>query len=82
MAITRLKPHYSVDDPFAGVNFPELEHSLRRPRTFMDFVLNGAVTLMTLFGAEANVSAWIFSHSFLLHLWSPAADSAMPSSAP
>lgn len=48
MAITRMNPHYEIDDPFAGVDFSELEHSLRRPRTFMDFVLNGAVTLMTL----------------------------------
>lgn len=37
-----------VPDPFAGVNFPDLERSLRRPRTLMDFLLNGVVTCMTL----------------------------------
>ena len=41
-------PNLGVIDPFAGVDFSELEHSLRRPRTFMDFLLNGLVTLMTL----------------------------------
>jgi phosphate transport system permease protein len=48
MTDTRSKPEFDVVDPFAGVNFSELEHSLRRPRTFMDFLLNGLVTLMTL----------------------------------
>jgi phosphate transport system permease protein len=35
-------------DPFAGVDFSQLERSLRRPRTLFDFVLNGVVTAMTL----------------------------------
>lgn len=44
----QIDPKLGVEDPFAGVDFSELEHSLRRPRTFMDFLLNGIVTLMTL----------------------------------
>ncbi len=35
-------------DPFAGVDFSQLERSLRRPRTLFDFLLNGVVTAMTL----------------------------------
>jgi phosphate transport system permease protein len=38
----------SIDDPFAGVDFSYLEHSLRRPRTLIDFLLNALVALMTL----------------------------------
>jgi phosphate transport system permease protein len=38
----------SMADPFAGVDFGQLEHSLRRPRTLMDFLLSGLVTVMTL----------------------------------
>jgi len=37
-----------IQDPFAGVNFAQLEKSLRRPRTFMDFALSGITTLLTL----------------------------------
>ena len=37
-----------MTDPFAGVDFGQLEHSLRRPRTLMDFVLSGLVTVVTL----------------------------------
>lgn len=48
MAERESTPNLGVVDPFAGVDFSELEHSLRRPRTFMDFLLNGLVTLMTL----------------------------------
>ena len=44
---TSLNPE--VTDPFAGVDFSDLERSLRRPRTLMDFLLNGFVTCMTLF---------------------------------
>ena len=44
---TSLNPE--VIDPFAGVDFSDLERSLRRPRTLMDFLLNGFVTCMTLF---------------------------------
>src|SRR5262245_1240725 len=35
-------------DPLAGVDFSELERSLRRPRTLIDFLLNALVTTMTL----------------------------------
>jgi phosphate transport system permease protein len=35
-------------DPFAGVNFSQLERSLRRPRTLTDFLLSATVTGMTL----------------------------------
>jgi phosphate transport system permease protein len=48
MAIIKLKPRLGVDDPFAGVDFGQLEHSLRRPRTLVDFLLNGLVAAMTL----------------------------------
>jgi phosphate transport system permease protein len=34
-------------DPFAGVDFGDLERSLRRPRTLMDVLLNALVTVMT-----------------------------------
>lgn len=48
MATAIFKPNSSLPDPFAGVDFGQLEHSLRRPRTLMDFLLNGLVTAMTL----------------------------------
>ncbi len=35
-------------DPFTGVDFSELERSLRRPRTLFDFLLTALVTGMTL----------------------------------
>ena len=35
-------------DPFEGVNLSDLDRSLRRPRTFIDFSLNGVVTVMTM----------------------------------
>lgn len=38
----------NIVDPFAGVDFGQLERSLRRPRTLLDFGLNGLVTVMTL----------------------------------
>ncbi|HTT24483.1 MAG TPA: phosphate ABC transporter permease PstA [Candidatus Sulfotelmatobacter sp.] len=37
-----------VPNPFAGVDFGQLERSLRRPRTLMDFALNLVTTLLTL----------------------------------
>ena len=37
-----------IADPFAGVDFSQLERSLRRPRTLIDFSLNALVTGMTL----------------------------------
>ena len=36
-------------NPFAGVDFRELEKSLRRPRTFIDLFLSGLVAAMTIF---------------------------------
>src|SRR5689334_13097818 len=35
-------------DPFQGVDFSELERSLRRPRTLLSALLTGIVTMMTL----------------------------------
>lgn len=35
-------------NPFRGVDFPELEKSLRRPRTLFDLVMSGLVAVMTL----------------------------------
>jgi len=44
----RGKPPSQDDlDPFAGVDFPGLERSLRRPRTLVDALLSGLVGLMT-----------------------------------
>jgi phosphate transport system permease protein len=37
-----------IPDPFAGVDFSNLERSLRRPRTLMSFFLNLMTTLITL----------------------------------
>src|SRR5215468_6114599 len=37
-----------VVDPFAEVDLSQLERSLRRPRTLIDFLLNALVTSMTL----------------------------------
>ena len=34
-------------NPFAGVDFQDLERSLRRPRTLIDVLLSTLVTLMT-----------------------------------
>jgi phosphate transport system permease protein len=36
-------------DPFADIDLSDLERSLRRPRTLLDFLLSGIVTTMTLF---------------------------------
>ena len=36
-------------DPFHGVDFSQLERSLRRPRTLMSMLLSGIITAMTLF---------------------------------
>jgi phosphate transport system permease protein len=48
MATADFKSSLDMTDPFAGVDFGQLEHSLRRPRTLMDFLLSGLVTVMTL----------------------------------
>jgi len=42
-------PTDDANDPFTGVDFSELERSLRRPRTLFDFLLNVLVGGMTLF---------------------------------
>src|SRR3984957_1069866 len=41
-------PGRAVPDPFAGVDFSQLERSLRRPRTLIDFLLNTVVSGMTM----------------------------------
>jgi phosphate transport system permease protein len=41
-------PTDDVTDPFTGVDFSELERSLRRPRTLLDFLLNVVVAAMTI----------------------------------
>src|SRR6201990_1570600 len=38
----------TVADPFTGVDFSQLERSLRRPRTLLDFLLTALVSGMTL----------------------------------
>jgi phosphate transport system permease protein len=50
MTSTHGNPVYiaPVEDPFAGVDFSQLERSLRRPRTLVDFVLTALVSTMTL----------------------------------
>jgi len=48
MATINLNSNPDITDPFAGVDFGQLELSLRRPRTLMDFLLSGLVGLMTL----------------------------------
>jgi len=35
-------------DPFVGLDFSQLERSLRRPRTLLDYLLNALVAIMTL----------------------------------
>ena len=35
-------------DPFGGVDFSQLERSLRRPRTLIDFLLTATVSAMTI----------------------------------
>lgn len=43
-----VKRDADVIDPFAGIDFSQLDRSLRRPRTFIDFFLSGLVALMTI----------------------------------
>jgi phosphate transport system permease protein len=38
----------AIEDPLAGVDFGQLERSLRRPRTLLDFLLSATITGMTL----------------------------------
>ena len=47
-ALLRRAEARTGEDPFAGVDFSELEHSLYRPRTLLSVVLSSIVTLMTL----------------------------------
>jgi len=49
VATRSLNNHLSgIPDPFAGVDFSQLERSLRRPRTLVDFALNLTVSVLTL----------------------------------
>ena len=48
MAIANFGSKNVIVDPFAGVDFGQLERSLRRPRTFVCFLLSGLVSAMTL----------------------------------
>jgi phosphate transport system permease protein len=41
-------PSTAAADPFAGVDFSQLERSLRRPRTLVDFLLSAVVWGMTM----------------------------------
>jgi phosphate transport system permease protein len=41
-------PDTTVSDPFTGVDFSQLERSLRRPRTLLDFLLTALVAGMTM----------------------------------
>jgi phosphate transport system permease protein len=45
-----------IQDPLAGIDLPQLEHSLRRPRTLVDFVLTAATTVVTLVALGPLVS--------------------------
>src|SRR5215470_15470277 len=44
-----LQPPSPPGDPFTDVDFSQLERSLRRPRTLVDFLLTLLVTGMTMF---------------------------------
>lgn len=48
MATRSIGGKSSIPDPFVGIDFSQLERSLRRPRTFVDFALNMATTVTTL----------------------------------
>jgi phosphate transport system permease protein len=50
MAVSKIRTPNTLEvpNPFEGVNFSQLERSLRRPRTFMDFALSMIVGGMTL----------------------------------
>ena len=41
-------PDTTAVDPLVGIDFSQLERSLRRPRTLLDFLLTGLVAAMTL----------------------------------
>ncbi len=44
----QLSPDFANLNPFEGVDFSDLERSLRRPRTLISVLLSGLVTMMTL----------------------------------
>lgn len=48
MATVDINSKFGVADPFSGVDFGQLELSLRRPRTLMNFLLSLVITVMTL----------------------------------
>jgi phosphate transport system permease protein len=62
MATANFPAKLGVADPFAGVDFGQLEHSLRRPRTLMDYLLSCLVTAMTLSALVPLVSVvWMLA---------------------
>ena len=65
-----------IPDPFAGVDFSQLERSLRRPRTLIDFALNFATTAVTLVALVPLFSV------VLMLLWRGGKDWALPYSLP
>jgi phosphate transport system permease protein len=67
-------PLPAVTDPFEGLDFAELEMSLRRPRTLMSALLSGLVTVMTLVALVPLFSVifmlvWRGGHRLSLHLF-------------
>jgi phosphate transport system permease protein len=44
----QVPPGQAPPDPFGGVDFSQLERSLRRPRTLFDFLLTATVSAMTI----------------------------------
>ncbi len=67
-------PLPAVTDPFEGLDFAELEMSLRRPRTLVSALLSGLVTVMTLVALVPLFSVifmlvWRGGHRLSLHLF-------------
>jgi len=48
MVTKAIAPHPGIPDPFTGVDFAQLEKSLRRPRTLIDSTLNFLTSVLTL----------------------------------
>ena len=92
--VTLLPGEPELANPFAGVDFADLEKSLRRPRTLINMLLSGsgelhdAVALVPLFsviwmllwrgGQKLSLAC---SRNCLRPRWNRAAASATPSSA-
>lgn len=63
-----------IQDPFAGLDFSQLERSLRRPRTLADFALSTLVTGMTIVALVPLFSVvwllvWRGGHKFSLSVF-------------